>query len=29
VQSLLQDAALQDFDDDETPEPAKTDPDQP
>ena len=29
VQPLLQDAALQDFDDDETPEPAKTDPDQP
>jgi len=29
VQSLLQDAALQDFDDDDSPEPAKTDPDQP
>lgn len=29
VQSLLQDAALQDFDDDDSPEPAKADPDQP
>ena len=29
VQSLLQDAALQDFEDDDSPEPAKADPERP